>query len=316
LYANDSLRLAVSAWTWPLEHYSLVNRVPYAYQNWSDATRESFFNVPAPQLLLTVVTLSPLWIVPTLPLLSIGLLAYWVGRMRRDAASFARGAYYVLINSAIVGLLVSIVIVRPDIVHFMYLLPIFGIALAWIFDGSDIPGQVFRRLRPLITAYIVIAFAFMSLSLLLRSVPGVSSSDTARGEIHTAGKDTVIGYTATHVAPGEAVLIHPYLPLYYYFTDTRSPGRYEYLQPGLHTAEQVGEMLQSVSSIKPRAALLELSFLAKIPASWPNTPVGAIVKDPVSDYILENYRACKVLHSPQLWRFLFMIRKDLSCPEL
>jgi 4-amino-4-deoxy-L-arabinose transferase-like glycosyltransferase len=313
LRAKGILQLSLSAWVWPLEHYSVANHVPYAYQNWSDATRESLFAGPAVERILSVITVSPLWIIPALPLVSIGLLGYWLVRMRKGTDR-EKSAYYVLMNASVLGLLVSIVIGRPDIVHFMYLIPVFCVTLAWIFDGRDIPGSLFRKLRPLLRAYLVVSFLFMSVALLLRSVEGLSAAQTARGEIRVTGEDTVVDYIRANAQSGETVLIHPYLPLYHYLTGTSNPGRYEYLQPGLHTAEQVQEMLASIAATKPRFALLELAFTSKIPSSWPNTPLKDIVNDPVSDYVLKHYRTCKVLHSPQEWRFLFMTRKDLPCP--
>src|SRR5207247_1730283 len=38
-----------------------------------------------------------------------------------------------------------------DIIHFVYLFPLFALALAWLIDGRDIPGQVYRKLRSGIT---------------------------------------------------------------------------------------------------------------------------------------------------------------------
>jgi 4-amino-4-deoxy-L-arabinose transferase-like glycosyltransferase len=314
-YAEGSLQPMLSAWLWPLDHYSLANRVSYGYQNWSDATRESFFGGTAPDALFSFLVVSPLLFVPLLPLLALAQLGYWGIRMRRRTVSPEKGAYYVLVTSALSGLLVSVIIVRADNIHFMYLQPLFSIVLAWIFDGRDIPGQFFRRLKPLITAYLVTAFFLMSAALLVRSVAGVSEVQTARGTIRVRGKDTVIEYLRAHVSPGETVLVHPYLPLYYYFTGTFSPGRYEYLQPGLHTPEQFQEVVGTLSMGQVRTVLLELSFSEKIPTSWPNTPISAILKDPVSDYILQHYRTCTVLHSPERWRFLFLIRKDGQCPR-
>jgi len=314
-YAKGSLQPMLSAWLWPLDHYSLANRVAYGYQNWSDATRQSFFGGTAPDALFSFLLVSPLLFVPLLPLLAVALLGYWAIRMRHRTVSPEKGAYYVLVTSALTGLLVSVIIVRADNIHFMYLQPLFSVVLAWIFDGRDIPGQSFRRLKPLITAYLVTALFLMSAALLVRSVAGVSTVQTARGTIRVRGEDTVVEYVRAHVSPGETLLVHPYLPLYYYLTGTFSPGRYEYLQPGLHTPEQFQEVVRTLSMGQVRTVLLELSFSEKIPTSWPNTPISAILKDPVSDYVLQHYRTCTVLYSPERWRFLFLVRKDGQCPH-
>jgi 4-amino-4-deoxy-L-arabinose transferase-like glycosyltransferase len=314
-YAKGSLQPMLSAWMWPLDHYSLANRVSYGYQNWSDATRESFFGGTAPDALFSFLVVSPLLFVPLLPLLALAQLGYWTIRIRRRTVSPEKGAYYVLVTSVVSGLLISVIIVRADNIHFMYLQPLFSIVLAWIFDGRDIPGQLFRRLKPLVTAYLVTAFFLMSAALLVRSVSAVSAVQTARGAISVRGEDTVVEYVRAHISPGEPLLVHPYLPLYYYLTGTFSPSRYEYLQPGLHTPEQFQEVVRTLSMGQVRTVLLELSFSEKIPTSWPNTPISAILKDPISDYVLQHYRTCTVLHSPERWRFLYLVRKDGQCPR-
>jgi 4-amino-4-deoxy-L-arabinose transferase-like glycosyltransferase len=312
-YAKQSIQPMILAWVWPLQHYSLANRVPYGYQNWVNSSGQPFFGESIPDLLISVVTVSPLVILPFLPLLAVGMLAYFIVQIRRRRIAEGKGVYYVLINSALFGLLLSVVIGRPDILHFMYLQPLFCIVLAWIFDGRDIPGELFAKVKPIVTTYIVFAFFVMSAALLVRALHA-SPMQTHRGEIRVGGEDNIIDYIRANVAPGETILIHPYFPLYHYLTGTFNPGRYEYLQPGLHTPEQFQEMLTTLSTTQVRSVLFELSFPQKIPTSWPNTPLGPILRDPVSDYILEHYRTCRVLQSPQTWRFLFMLRKDLPCP--
>jgi hypothetical protein len=116
------------------------------------------------------------------------------------------------------------------------------------------------------------------------------------------------------VAPGENILVYPYLPLYYYLTDTLSASRYEYFQPGMHTLQQAREMIAELSSKRVRVILFEASFWKKIPSAWPETSLAAIAHDPVADYIQGRYRACQSLSSPNNGRFLFMVRKDLACP--
>ena len=50
-----------------------------------------------------------------------------------------RYAYYILTCAALGGLLLSVIVVRADIVHFVYLQPLFFLVLAWLVDGRDIP---------------------------------------------------------------------------------------------------------------------------------------------------------------------------------
>ena len=234
-----------------------------------------------------------------------------------EAVAYSTGkecAYYVLLSAALSGLVLSVAIARADIIHFMYLQPLFCLVLAWNVDGRDIPGRVFKAMSPFLNAYVGIAFLAFSMPLLMRAVRAPYKVETRRGVITMPANDTVIEYVQANVAPGETILVYPYLPLYYYLTETLGPTRYEYFQPGMNTNEQLEEMLSQFASRRVRVVLFESSFAEKIPYSWPGTPQPAIATDRVADYIVRNYRTCSILNSPSDWRFQFMVRKDLACP--
>ncbi len=99
-----------------------------------------------------------------------------------------------------------------------------------------------------------------------------------------------------------------------HLTATYSPTRYEYFQPGMNTNQQSREVLSQLALRRVRVILFESSFPEKIPHSWPGTPLTEIANDPVADYIVRNYRVCRILHSSSELPFLFMVRKDLTCP--
>jgi 4-amino-4-deoxy-L-arabinose transferase-like glycosyltransferase len=313
--AQHSLPLMISDWLWPLRHYSVANHVPYGYQDWSDSTREELFhNGPWMIRLLTALALSPAFLIPALPLLAIGIGAYWAFRLWQNSTPDPRCRYYVLTCAAIAGLLLSIVIGRADIVHFIYLLPLFCLPLAWLFDGRDVRGELFQRFRPLLSAYIAIAFLLFAAPLLLRDLSARSRLATRRGEVRTPAQDTVIDYVQAHVRLGGALVVYPYLPLYYYLTATFNPTQYEYFQPGMNTLEQANEIIAELRLSRNSAVLFEPSFVEKIPRSWPGTPIKDIVTDPVADFLVHEYQTCKILSSPSNWKFLFMVRKGLACP--
>jgi hypothetical protein len=149
--------------------------------------------------------------------------------------------------------------------------------------------------------------------MLLHTLNAREQVRTRRGVVRVPAPDTVVEYVQAHVSAGEKILVYPYLPLYYYLTDTASPTRYEYFQPGMHTSRQAQEMLADLTAARVPVVLFEAAFWEKIPNSWPGTPLSAIVRDPIADYIHSEYRACKVLNSPEGWKFFFMVRNDLGC---
>jgi 4-amino-4-deoxy-L-arabinose transferase-like glycosyltransferase len=303
-------------WLWPLEHYSRANRVPYGYQNWSDDARHQLFGMGSlPERLIKVLAISPCLWIPVLPLIAAGLLAYWIVRARRSFAAGARPTYYVIVSAGFVGLSLSTMFVRADIIHFMYLQPLNCLVLAWLLDGRDLPGRLVRSARPLLTAYVVAALALFGLVPLLGTLAAHNQLATRHGVVATGVKDTVVDYVEARVPAGETILVYPYLPLYYYLTGTFSPGRYDYFQPGMHTREQADDIVRELATRRVDVVLFEINFSEKVSHSWPGTPLTAIVQDPVADYIARNYHPCRVLTSPAEWRFLFMVRKDLVCPS-
>jgi len=108
------------------------------------------------------------------------------------------------------------------------------------------------------------------------------------------------------------MLVYPYLPLYNYFTGTVSPAPYDFFQPGMNTPAQAQQIIES---LRPGpAVLLQPAFSDTIPHSWAETPLKAIVDDPVMDYIARNYRICKILKSPDDRGFWWMVPKNRTCP--
>jgi hypothetical protein len=231
----------------------------------------------------------------------------------RRSPDFSQAQYYLLTCAVLTGLLASVVVVRADILHFVYLAPVWYVELAWIL-GSRAKSQLLKASRPYLVAYVGISFGMLSLSLLLNTTGAHNRIETRRGTIVTGSTDTVINYVQSHIAAGEEMLVYPYLPLYNYLTATRSPSRYDYFQTGMNTSDQSNEIISSMDSRQLRAVLFEPTFSEKIRDSWPGTKQNAFAYDPVASYIARNYRVCKVLHSPEDWRFQYMVQKDKICP--
>ena len=346
--AQHGLTLMLADWIWPLHHYARANHVPYAYQNWSDTSRAILFGRHSwRQNLITMLAVAPCFMVPVLPLVAAGILAYFVvfdqtgretveGRelkvesknpldlppstfgqgVTRSEESTTQGdrhAYYILVSAALSGLLLSVVAGRADILHFMYLAPLFYLVLAWILDGGDVHSTFFRAILPVLRVLILTCFGFFALGMLLRNLDANVRVWTRRGVIRTAAPDGVLEYVGAHVAAGSTILVYPYLPLYYYLTDTFSPTSYEYIQPGMHTREQMTEVARDLASSRTPVVLYDYSFAEQIPNAWPNTPIESIARDPIADLILERYRNCQMLNSAAGRHVLFMVRKDLKC---
>lgn len=311
--AQHALSLLWADWLWPLHHYSRVNAVPYGYQNWSDQTRRTMFGGGLLKSALSTVLITPCFVLPVLPLIALGLLAYAMTPQGRGKLAPEQRRYYVVVCGAISGLLISVVAARADILHFVYLSPLLYLVFAWLVDSRDF--RLSHPLKLLLGGFLFFCFTFLGLAFLLSARGAHFKLTTRRGRVEMPNPDEVLQYTQAHVPAGSKIFVYPYLPLYYYLTATFSPTRYEYLMPGMHTKEQDEEAIRAIRADRTPVALFEPDFNEKIATSWPNTPIQYVANDPVGDYLLEHYRSCKVLRSASGWPFLFMVPKDLACPK-
>ena len=289
--AHHSLGVMLESWLWPLQHYTRANRVPYGFQNWSESTRTLIFGTGPLWLRgLKIVTISPGLLIPVLPLIAIGVFLTSLARLWRGRESFAESKYYVLIGSVCLGLFASIVFSRADVLHFVYLAPVWYVVLAWILGSRVFRSPLLIASRPYLITYVGSAFGMLGLAVLLNATGAGNRVVTRRGQIRTGAVDSVIPYVVSHVKTGEELLVYPYLPLYNYLTGTLSPSRYDYFQPGMNTPEQARDIIAVMDRKQVPKILFEPWFAEKIANSWVETPLKAVATDPVADYIVRNYR--------------------------
>jgi len=313
--AQHSWGIMVEDWFWPLHHYTSANHVFYGYQNWSDDARYAIFHEgPIWVRAIKTLAVSPGFLVPALPLLALGLLAYWLSPGHRESVPSDKWTYYAIICSVVTGLLISVLVVRADIIHFMYLSPVWYVPLAWVLDGRDFRSSTLHALRPYFVMLVGAAFGLMSLVLLTTANGAHYRVATRRGFIVSSAPDQVIQYVQNQTVPGEKILVYPYLPLYYYLTATRSSARLDYFQPGMNTPEQAQQIISSLRLQQMNRILFEPAFAEKMGVSWPGTQLGSLASDPVADYLARNYRVCKVLTSAAGSSFEFMVQKAGRCP--
>ena len=313
--AQHSLSALVKDWLWPLNHYTNANHVFYGYQNWSDSARDAIFHSgPMWTRVIKILAISPGFLVPLLPVIAVGSFVYLILPSRRQYVSLNKWNYYIVVSGVLSGLLVSVLVVRADIIHFMYLAPLWYVPLAWVFAAREFRNTTLLALRPYLIFFVAVAFGLMSLVILTTANGAHTQVPTRRGIIITSKHDDVLEYVQTHTTPAQNILVYPYLPLYYYLTGTRSPASFDYFQPGMNTPEQAREIIASLQSQNVNTVLFEASFNEKIGTSWPGTPLNAIANDPVADYIVRNYRSCKVLNSASGSTFQFMVQKRKECP--
>jgi len=295
-------------WLWPLRHYVASNHVPYGYQNWSAEERQILFHRgSSAAIVIKVVGISPGLMAPLLPILAIVVLTYLVFKIDKSDASVLS---YVLVCSVCGGLFLSVMVSRADVIHFMYLAPLWYLVLGWTLEFK-VRGILLHAQR-ISLAYVAFAFFLMGFALFLHVRGATNRLVTRRGVITTSAPDTVVPYVQAHTTAGDNLLVYPYLPLYNYLTATKSPVSLDYFQLGMNTPEQAAEIIPALR--RSPVVLFEPEFSRKITTPWPGTPANAVNSDPVSRYIRENYRVCATVQSPMGWHFEIRVRNESNCP--
>ncbi|MBZ5516337.1 MAG: hypothetical protein LAN62_16100 [Acidobacteriia bacterium] len=316
--SQHSLRPMLADWFWPLHHYSLANRLPYASVPNSCEGSITLYRSGSVLRSLFIMTLtSPFFVVPFLPFLGLALLVPAACRGKRATQSSATASCCVLASACGVGLVLSAVATgRPDVDHLIYVSPPLILLLGMVLSGRLVQSRLLTEVQPLLLTFLIVTFTAFGMMCLLSGPRRVGQSlETRRGHVKLPCCDTVLPYLQRHIPAGEEIFVYPHQPLYYFFTATNSPIRFDYLQLGMHSEEEFEEARGQLAAHLPRAVVWAPAFNTElIPCFWPATTQQVLSKDLIRGFILAQYRVCTTLRAGQL-PYVFLVRKDLPCPE-
>jgi Dolichyl-phosphate-mannose-protein mannosyltransferase len=309
---QHAIRQMASDCLWPLFHYSTTNKVSYGLfvmsSNFAGLSGKDW-----KVMISLLVVAGPLILIPLLPILSVGILAWYTLARPEGERNWS---YWIITSTSLSGLLLATVLTgRADFTHLNYVAPLYFPVLAWLVDGLPARSDLWRRAMPVVVLYITVSCTAFGIAMLWAPLGAHTEVKTARGTVKVDSTETTLQYVLARVNPGEQIFVYPYEPLYYYLTGTSNPTRFDFLQLGMHTEEQFQDSLAALATARPRVVLFETSFREKLSWTSPQTPLNLIAaKDPIEDYIFSAYRPCSPVLSNSYWRFLFMVRKDQPCP--
>lgn len=314
--SHNSLKAMLDALRWPATHYSTVNHVAFGWIPMSNLSG-LFSSGPLSGRLLIAFFAAPMLLVSTFSLLVLAATIYAV-LLRYHSATSAALDLQVLGGSIFIGaFLATLATGRPDAHRLFYLAPLFMYLVPSVLNIDHPQLRVLYRARPLIACLLLFSFAGFGMIPILNALHHAAKSETRRGVVRFGYPDEVIPYVEHNVAEGQHLYVYPYQPIYSFLTATVNPTRFDFLFPGMATADQYESAILDLAADRTPFVLLDTTFAAdKVPETWPSTPLKALAVDPVTDHILQHYRACRFLNSnpPQLWSFYFMVRNDMQCP--
>ena len=313
---KHSLVQMLAAWFWPFQHYSAANRAFYGQFELTAGGVQALLSGPWAQRLITVFAFAPCFLVPVLPVLAVGTLAFGIHLLRRQGEAPEGGRYYVLVSATLVGLLLATLATgRPDLIHLMFEAPMFLLVLAWGMGGRHLPSPRFKSLAPITTSLIVVSFATFGIALLWAPLNARHRLETRRGVLITRGSDGALEGLLAQVPAGTHTFVYPNEPLYYYLTATENPTAFDVLSPGLTTPEQFKIAFDEIQSDRTPVVILETDYLEKLPESRWNMPLSFLAsRDLGAEYIFAEYKICRTLRSAlQHSTFVLLVRRDLTC---
>jgi hypothetical protein len=306
----------LETWLWPLRHYSVVNRVPYGFPLISAGDlREMYTSGPWGQRIFVIIFSSPIFLIPALALLVIAVTLYSIVLRYKTSPSKALDVR-VLGGCIFFGVFLSTLVGRTDLSHLQFITPLFIYLVPSLLDIKHPRVESLYKARPVIASLLLFTFIGFGIAELRKASITTATMETRRGTVRFDFADDIIPYVQDNMAPGQHLYVHPYQPFYSYMTGTVNPTRFDFLQPGMASADQYQSAIHDLATDQTPAVLLDTAFADSISKFWPSTPLRALADDPVEDYILKHYRTCQVLKSTpvQPGRFYFMVRQDLSCP--
>lgn len=219
LVSTGELGPLIEQLRWLSRNYAEVNRVPYGMLigGWG-AVFEGSNGVDLPVRGLIALGLA---LPALLPVLGVGL---WAWRWR-----YADSAIRLLLGAGVA--LTAASFPRPDVMHLAFTMAIpFGLVAIWMA----------RFLKPTQSAGIAAA---VSVSALLFVFPIAGRA--------MAGPSRALAQVRANVPAGSTLYVHPYMPVLYFLTRAHNPTSYDYLAPGMMTAEDEARVLADLERCPP-----------------------------------------------------------------
>jgi hypothetical protein len=311
---RGALSVLIESVLWPLRHYSAVNQVPYGWvRGVQDILTETLAAATWTKRLILLFVLSPYMLIPVLAAVVVGMTPLWVWLRCKAHGDPSVLDHQILGGCIFVGIWFSVLGTRrADVDHLIFVLPIFGYLIPGTLDFQKFDTERIRQVRGVIAGYMVVAFTLFGLSTLERG----TWTNTKLGPVITRPEVAeLLGTLQPKIGGSKHLYVHPYQPFLYAVTGTQNPTKFDILFPGMNTLENFREAVEELRADNTHLVLLDVSWPSNAPLFWPSTPASALASDPVSDYIVHNYRLCAVLAREDAYRYYLMAPRNSSCTQ-
>ena len=265
---------------WPSQHYSTVNAVPYAHNlirnYWAQwATTKPGFH-------WTVVMASPL-ITPFLFIAALPALLPMLSARFIRSNTRPEVVLYWLCGCA----LWLSEFHRKDIGHLVFGSPLLIILCVYYLE------QYRAKIADLALQVLAISSACLA-SFNLFLVLSAHPMNSRVGSVAVFRNDAILASLNEKVAPGGEIFAYPYIPMYYFLSDTENPTRYSALMYNFNTPSQFQEVVHALDQRKVKFVVWDTTFQAKAVAvifpGYRPVPPDSMIIEP---YLESHYKLVK-----------------------
>lgn len=266
---------------WTGAHYSSANRIAYGAVFGGPAAL--FGGAHGAQLAVRILLLASFLLPALLPPL---VLAAWLPALRHPR----RPEVYLLLSG---GALVASAFPRWDLLHLLYVSPVFLVLAAWWMERVR-----FRLARVAVLFLLLVPAAAMCWHNFMGDGTEFALA-TPIGRVRVSRDEAAaMQMCLANIRPGDALFVFPYEPFFYFLTGGRNPTRYLWLQPGMMGAEDEHAALSELSARPPRWILYRDVAPADYLRIWPGSDPVRLRMNSLEEWIRTGYRPYASAPSP------------------
>ena len=191
---------------------------------------------------------------------------------------------------------------RPDLVHLMYVFPVFFV----LTFGLGV--RIFHRTMQLLLVGLATVVSCAGIAHAVRQRADQISLRTPAGIVRGSPNSlAAIDAVISGVKPGDSLFVFPYDPIFYFLTRAANPTRFSFLQPGMFTIHDEIQALESLEANPPKWVIyteLDPDSYLRI---WPSSDPARLRMPSIEQFIHSRYR--QVTEAGQ---YRLMLRKNIA----
>jgi hypothetical protein len=173
---------------------------------------------------------------------------------------------------------------RWEVSQLIYVTPLcYAILAVWTSDRLTLKSRLLLHGCALAASFFCLAYTALK-------VDEFTIFQTRAGTLrHLESEAAAVEKLEKRIPPGESLFIFPYFPIMGYLLDVRNPVSYEYLQPGMMSANDEAAVLKQLEAAPPRFVLRQWLPEDQILRAWPNSDRSHLKFPSIEDFINRRY---------------------------